>query len=51
MNLKASVAPQPAFGHPLLAPLASRRASATQVSLPLRRGGSEGMITVPNPIA
>jgi predicted nucleic acid-binding protein len=38
MNLKASVAPQPAFGHPLLAPLVSTHTSVTQVS-PLAKGG------------
>jgi hypothetical protein len=38
MSLKASVAPQPAFGHPLLAPLVSTHASATQVSPPCEGG-------------
>ncbi len=43
MNLKASVAPQSAFGHPLLAPLVSTHASATQVSPPCE-GGVRGVV-------
>ncbi len=43
MNLKASVAPRPAFGHPLLAPLVSTHASATLVSPPCE-GGVRGVV-------
>ncbi len=41
-NLKASVAPQPAFGHPLLARLVSTHASVESSVPPLRRGGQGG---------
>lgn len=46
MNLKTSVAPQPAFGHPLLAPLVSTHVSVTQFPPPWELsspiGGEEG---------
>ncbi len=42
MNLKASVAPQPAFGYALLAPLAHTHAYANQVSPPCEGGGQGG---------
>jgi hypothetical protein len=42
MNLNASVAPQPAFGHPLFAPLVSIHVSATQVSPPCEGGAGGG---------
>ncbi len=43
MSLKASFALQPAFGHPLLAPLVSTHASATQVSPPCEGGRKESL--------
>ncbi len=42
MSLKARVAPQPAFGRPLLALLVSTHASATQISPPCE-GGVRGV--------
>jgi hypothetical protein len=44
MNLKASVASQRAFGNPLLAPLVSTHASATQVSPPCEWRGVSGVV-------
>jgi hypothetical protein len=43
MNVKASVAPQPAFGHPVIKRLVSTHAYATQVSPPCEGGAGFGV--------